>query len=214
MKHVHGWAFPDADAFMANEMKPDGSYQAGHLAAALAHVTDWSVAIDGGAHVGTWSKTLSGRFARVLAIEPSPDTFEALVSNLQTFGCLNVEARNIAIGATGGRVAMHLEGRGVELKNTGARFARPGGTIPLETIDSWQLPSLGLLKLDVEGSEAAALRGAVDTLRRCRPIVIFEDKNLWSRYGEPRDAAAKVLRTAGYVQIQRVKMDEIWGPGR
>lgn len=212
MKTVHGWAFPDADVFMVNEMKPDGSYQAGHLAAALRHVTDWSLAIDGGAHVGTWSRTLSGRFEKVIAIEPSADTFEALMTNLVTFGCGNVDARNIALGATPGTVEMHLEGRGVELQNTGARFAKPGGTIPVETIDSWNLPSLGLLKLDVEGSEPNALRGAVATLRRCRPIVIYEDKFLWRRYGEPRDAAAKVLQSVGYVQLERVKMDEIWGP--
>lgn len=212
MKFQYGWAFPDADAFMVNEIKPDGSYQAGHLAAALAHVTDWTMAIDGGAHVGTWSRTLSGRFQQVIGIEPSPDTREALLHNMQQFGCHNVDVRAIALGDRQGTVEMHLEGRGVELQNTGARFTRPGGTIPVETIDSWNLPSLGLLKLDIEGSEVVALRGAVETLRRCKPIVIYEDKFLWRRYGEPRDAAEHVLRSAGYSEIARVKMDRIWGP--
>jgi FkbM family methyltransferase len=212
MKFVHGWAFPDADEFMCNEIKPNGGYQAGHLAMALAHVTDWSCAIDGGAHVGTWSKTMSGRFGRVIAIEPSPDTREALLYNLQTFECANVEVKAVALGARPGFVHMALEGRGVELKNTGARFAKSGGEIPVETIDSWQLPSLGLLKLDIEGSEVVALQGAVETLRRCRPIVIFEDKYLWRRFGLPRDAAATVMASAGYRLIERAKCDQIWGP--
>jgi len=212
MKFVHGWAFPDADEFMCHEIKPNGGYQAGHLAMALAHVTDWSCAIDGGAHVGTWSKTMSGKFARVLAIEPSPDTREALLHNLQTFGCANVEVKAVALGAQPGFVHMALEGRGVELKNTGARFTQSGGEIPVETIDSWQLPSLGLLKLDIEGSEVVALQGAVDTLRRCRPIVIFEDKFLWRRFGLARDAAANVMASAGYRLLERAKCDQIWGP--
>lgn len=211
-KVVHGWAFPDVDEFMAHEMKPDGSYQAGHLAAALAYVTDWSVAIDGGAHVGTWSRTLSRRFARVIAVEPSPDTFAALTANLATFQCTNVEAKAIALGDAPGTVQMVLEGRGAELKNTGARFTQSGGTIPVETIDAWDLPSVGFLKLDVEGSEVVALRGAVETLRRCQPIVIYEDKGFWKRYGEPRDAVEQVLRAVGYRPLQRVKMDQIWGP--
>ena len=212
MKHVHGWAFPDADEFMAAEIKADGTYQAGHLRAALAHVTEWSVAIDGGAHVGTWARLLGERFGRVIAVEPSADTYEALCANLTAFGCVTVEPRRAALGAGPGRVRMALDGRGATMKNTGARYAAPGGDIPVETIDSWILPSLGLLKLDVEGSEAAALRGAVETLRRCRPIVIFEEKGLGRRYQDGPGAAARVLTGAGYRLLQSVKMDHIWGP--
>src|SRR5690606_13884953 len=163
MKQVHGWAFPDADEFMVREMHPDGSYQAGHLLAALAHVTDWSCAIDGGAHVGTWSRLMSEKFARVIAVEPSPDTYEALLVNLSSFGCANVEAKPVAVGARAGLVRMGIEDRAAALANTGARYVVPGGSIPVETIDSWALPSLGLLKMDIEGSEAQAVRGATET---------------------------------------------------
>jgi FkbM family methyltransferase len=212
MKYVHGWAFPDADSFMSNELKADGTYQATHLAAALEHVTNWTVALDAGAHVGTWSRTLSQKFETVIAIEPSEDTHEALVANLAAFGCSNVETRRIALGDKPGKVTMHLEGRGLELQNTGARFVQPGGVIPVETIDSWKLPSLGFVKMDIEGSEVFALRGAVETLKRCKPIVLYEDKGFWKRYGERRDAAAKVLQSIGYREITRIRCDLIWGP--
>lgn len=212
MKFHHGWAFPDVDEFMANEMKPGGKYQAGHLEAALRHVTDWSIAVDGGAHVGTWTQTLRERFARVIALEPSADTLEALLRNQQTFAWTNVEVKGIALGERPGFVSMALDEKGQRLKNTGARFAKAGGEIPVETIDSWHLPSLGLLKLDVEGSEPMALRGAVETLTRCRPIVIYEDKFLWRRMGEPRDAAETVMRRVGYRLLESVKCDRVWGP--
>lgn len=211
MKMVHGWAYPDADEFMANEMKEDGSYQAGHLRAALGYVKDWSIAIDGGAHVGTWSKVLSRKFERVIAVEPSPDTHEALVANLEAFGCSNVETKAVAIGQAPGFASMVLERRAAERKNTGGRQVRQGGSIPIETIDSWELPSLGLLKLDVEGYEASALRGAMQTLKRCRPIVIFEEKGFGRSHGELPNAAADVLRKAGYYHLKSVKMDHIWG---
>jgi FkbM family methyltransferase len=212
MKFVYGWAFPDADEAMTREIKPNGKYSGHQLAAALKHVTDWSIAIDGGAHVGTWSRTLSGRFNRVIAVEPSPDTSEALLHNMAQFGCANVEVKVIALGEGPGLVSLNLDEKNTASKNTGARFATPGGDIPVESIDSWHLPSLGLLKLDIEGSEVFALRGAMETLKRCRPIVIYEDKALWRRLGQPRKAAETLMRDAHYRFVEAVRSDQIWVP--
>lgn len=213
MKTVSGWAFPDVDEFMAHELNADGTYQHKHLKAALRYVKDRSLAIDGGAHVGTWTRQLSAFFDRVLAIEPSPDTFEALSSNVQTFACQNVELYQAALGSRTGFVSMApLEGKAEALKNTGARFVQPGGEIPLIRIDDWKLERCGFLKLDIEGSEVSALRGAADTLLRCRPIVLFEDKGLWRRYGEARNAPQLLLQRLGYRKFERISCDEIWGP--
>ncbi len=214
MKHQHGWAFPDADDFMCHQMKPNGDYQAGHLVAALTHVTNFELAIDCGGHVGTWARPMSVKFVRVIAVEPSADTFEALSENMRAFGCQNVELKNCAVGQVAGFVKMApLEARAEALKNTGARFVRPGGTIPCERIDDWHLPSVGFIKMDIEGSEPLALEGAFDTLTRCRPIVLFENKGFWRhRYQLPIDAPQQVLTRAGYVQLEVAGKDLIWGP--
>jgi FkbM family methyltransferase len=213
VKIVRGWAFPDADQFMVNELKVDGTYQLTHLEAALRHVTNFTVAIDGGAHVGTWSKVLATRFARVIAIEPSPDTFACLEWNLTQAGCANVERRSVALGEAPGVVTMALDAANAARANTGARFARAGGSIPVQTIDSWQLESVGFLKLDIEGSEPMAIEGARETIARCRPIVLFEDKRLWSRhFGLPKDAVGRLLAAMGYRPIESVGRDAIWGP--
>jgi FkbM family methyltransferase len=214
MKYHAGWAFPDADAFMVSEMQADGTYQASHLHLAMTYVTDRSCAIDGGAHVGTWSRLMSGMFARVLAIEPSADTHEALVANMAAFNCSNVEMRRCALGAAPGTVSMApLDPRAAALKNTGARFVQDGSEIPRVTIDSLALPSLGFLKLDIEGSEPLALEGARETLQRCRPIVLFECKGFWrDRYHLPVDAPQQVLMRVGYRQLTVAGKDLIWGP--
>ncbi len=210
MKHQFGWAFPDADTFMMAHQHHDGTYQASHLAKALEFVTDWSLALDCGAHIGTWSRILSTRFDRVIAVEPSADTFEALTANLAAFACVNVDARQVAVGALAGTVTMILDGRGALLKNTGARWARQTGPVSLQTIDSWDLPTLGFLKLDIEGSELNALMGARDTLRRCRPIVLFENKGLGRRFGQAVDACQAYLTKLGYRQRAVVGCDVIW----
>lgn len=214
MKEVFGWAFPDDDEFMAHEMKADGSYQGSHLQAAAALVTDHTIAIDGGAHVGTWSRPLSYLFARVLAVEPSADTFEALEENMRRFGCTNVELHRAALGQAPGLVSMTIDPRGAALKNTGARYVRAdaSATIPRITIDAWQLQTLGFLKLDVEGSEVHALEGARATLLRCKPIVLFEHKGFCRRYGYLPDAPLTYLKSLGFRHRLAAGKDQIWGP--
>jgi FkbM family methyltransferase len=47
--------------------------------------------------------------------------------------------------------------------------------VPGRTIDQFGF-DIDLLKIDVEGLEAAVLRGAVDTIRRCRPWILVETR--------------------------------------
>ncbi len=212
MKSVYGWAFPDADQFMSSEIKPDGTYQGSHFQIALKYVKDFTLAIDGGAHVGTWSRLMAAQFERVIAVEPSADTFEALEANLKAFNLINVDARQIAIGKATGKVTMVLDGRAATLKNTGARYVQKGGEIRCEAVDDWHLPSLGFLKLDVEGSEVAALEGASETLQRCKPVVLYESKLLWKRYGHKSNAPQLLLTKLGFKHLADAGCDQVWGP--
>lgn len=213
LKIVHGWAFPVADDFMASAIRKDGSYQRCHLDRALEFVTDWTYAIDGGAHVGTWSRLLAQRFQHVLAVEPSLDTFEALSANIQAFQLINVTAFLAALGAEPGFVSMApLDPRHAALKNTGARYVQEGSDVPRRRIDDWHLPSCGFIKLDIEGSEPLALAGARQTILTCKPIVLFESKNLWKRYGKGKDTPHTILAGLGYRHLDTISKDEIWGP--
>lgn len=210
MRRVHGLAFPDADVFMAAQLGADGRYQGDHLDSALAYVNDWGRALDGGSHIGSWSLQLARQFDSVVACEPAPDTFEALVENVKD--CGNVVPMNVALGAASGSVMMAIDAKNEARANTGARYVRPNGTIQMITIDSLNLPSLGFLKLDVEGSELPALMGARATLLRCQPIVLFEEKGFGARFGFRRGQAADFLTDLGYHLLTIQSADQIWGP--
>jgi FkbM family methyltransferase len=210
VKIISGWAYPDIDRFMAAEMKADGTYQRGHIDAAMHYVASRRCAIDGGAHVGTWSRVLSGLFARVVAVEPSADTHEALVANMRHFGCANVEIYHAALGAAAGFVSMTWDARAEQLANTGGRYVQTGTEIRRITIDSLQLDAVDFLKLDVEGAEVDALNGARDTIARCRPVVLFENKGFCRRFGHPPDGPHRVLASLGYHQVAVAGKDVIW----
>jgi len=211
MKLHAGIAFPDADQFMVKEMKGDQTYQAEHLRDALRFVTEFGCAVDGGAHVGLWSRLMAHSFEKVIAFEPSPDTFECLRHNMQ--GLDRVQCEPYALGAAPGMVAMTLDAKNALRANTGARHVTAGGEIQVRTIDSFALDRVGFIKLDIEGSEPMALQGAADTIARCQPIILFENKSLWSRhFNLPADAVVRILTRYGYRHLSTVSHDEIWGP--
>lgn len=213
MKLVSGFAFPDEDTFMALEIKADGSYQKPHLEAALPYVKDFACAIDGGAHVGTWSALLAKRFALVIAVEPAPDAFECLAQNMRPYQ--NVECRQVAVAhGSCSSAALALDAKQAKRGNTGGRYLSPDGvgSVQCQTIDSWNLKRLGFLKLDVEGYEPFALNGAAETLCRCKPIVLFEAKQFHVRYGLEPHAPETFLTSIGYRFLAAAGHDQIWGP--
>ncbi len=211
MRIHSGWAFPDSDEHMWREMKPDGSYQRSHFEKAMEFVTDFSCAIDGGAHVGLWSALMAKRFKRVFAVEPALDTYECLLLNMAHLD--NVRVKNVALSHVKYmNAALTFDAKQAERGNTGGRYLDPDvdGTIVCEPIDSWKLESLGFLKLDVEGFEPHAISGATDTIGRCRPVIIWEDKFFHTRYGLPKHETRKRLASLGYEHKARVGHDEIW----
>ncbi len=209
MKMHGGWQFPDADDFMWREMRGD-TYQRLHFDAAMTFVTDTRCACDVGAHVGTWTKLMADRFDSVVAVEPASDSFECLRTNMRAFCVTNVVPRGVSLGAEQCYVSLTLNAKETARGNTGGRYVQRGGVILCETLDSWNLPSLGFLKIDAEGSEPDVIKGACFTIDRCKPVVLFEDKGFCTRYGYAKDAPARILTGIGYEHKARVGHDEIW----
>lgn len=175
MKPVEGTPYfvPDSEKHLLSKAKKSGkrffdNYQHDRIERAFGFVTDWSVAVDGGANVGLLTHKIAERFETVHSFEPAADTFECLVKN--TAHLEHVICSNLALGET-----VRVVGIDGPMSNSGARQIDPDGDgIAMVSIDSLDLPSLGLLKLDIQGYEYLALLGAEDTLRRCHPVCVIE----------------------------------------
>jgi FkbM family methyltransferase len=145
------------------------------------------IVLDCGANVGTFTKkALSRGAALVVAIEPAPQTLNAL-------------RRNLEADAQAGRVIVYPKGvwdRDAELEmtvnqvNQGANslILGPRGPVwskvrvPLTTIDSivaeLRLPHVDFIKMDIEGAEKQALTGARETIRRFHPRMSISSEHL------------------------------------
>lgn len=180
MKKFGEFWIPDVDArWNGHWLKSRRLYKHGRgpkvedLEQALGYCERWTIAVDGGANVGAYSRVLMERFDLIHAFEPAPDTFACLVRNLEEWGCADrVRPHENALSNLRESVGLMPKPRG----RSPSRRVVPGGRIGAVRIDDLDLPDLAFLKLDVEGYEERALRGAEQTLRRFRPLVMFEDK--------------------------------------
>lgn len=139
-----------------------------------------SVALDVGANVGTYSIPLArivGARGRVVAFEPNRPTRACLRHNLRLNSIRNVTVVPCAVGETAGR-----QGLVVTEKNAGEVHLAPAGSaegregVRVTTLDQevkrLRLPAVDYIKLDIEGYELAALRGATEILRNSPRLVV------------------------------------------
>jgi len=165
------------------------------------------VFIDVGSYHGWFALAASavvGKSALVLAFEPNSHAYSILVRNVALNGSQNVRAFNLALSSTNGKVWLY---KGPDDESSSALTFVPGG-IGREQVDARRLDdilaelgidSVALMKLDVEGSEAAVLRGAMSMLSQSRPILVFELYPVVTQRLEvsPRDAW-DLLSSIGY----------------
>ncbi len=164
-----------------------------------------TLAVQAGGNVGVWAAYLAKRFDRVVTVEPDATNYECLKRNVPA----NVEHYQAGFGSEEGSIGLALVAG-----NAGAHYATPEGGIPVATIDGLDLCACDLLILDVEGSEPAALYGAEQTIRKFRPVVMFEEKGLSERYyGIKRGTAETWLKGLGYTVRAKVRADVVMAHG-
>ena len=143
--------------------------------------------LDVGAHDGAFAlpfAALPG--ARVLAFEPLPAAFARLRAAFGDPLPAQVELRREALGDREGDAVLTvpvLDGVPQEQWASTAktyaaldetRVAERRVAVPMQRLDGFGLSDLTAVKLDAEGAEYEVLRGARETLLRCRPVLSVE----------------------------------------
>lgn len=154
----------ERDEWITPTLVATSGWEPGQTALLGERIRPGMTVVDGGAHVGYFTcqaARLVGPRGLVLAFEPAPRNYELLLANVWRNGFANVVCLPWALGAEPGLAELHLS-----TANTGDHrlHGGPDGeavTVRVAALDEVLAirPPVDVVKLDVQGSEEAAVRG-------------------------------------------------------
>jgi FkbM family methyltransferase len=136
-----------------------------------------STVLDIGANIGIYTLLAAKRGAQVFAIEADPENARMLRQNVKLNGFGGrVTVYEIAASDSERMLALYrnpANSGGTSIRNNGL----PSFKVPACTIDSLQLPSLDICKMDIEGAERSALVGMHNTVARSPNMKLLIEYN-------------------------------------
>jgi FkbM family methyltransferase len=155
------------------------------------------VMLDIGANIGLFSMVgarAAGVAGEVHAFEPVPENCDRFAENLQLNGFANVRLNQMAVADHRGQVRLAIDagmasssGSNTSGCFTMSKLTNPVREIvaPVDTIDSYAEQHLRerqirFVKIDVEGAEAAVLKGMRSTLAAHRADIVLLEVNLYT----------------------------------
>jgi len=170
-------AFADGEDHIANVVRNTGMfYEAEMLADIEARTFFGKYAVDAGAHVGNHTIFMSAIMGmKTISFEPNPASFTQLKNNVELNGLENLcDLRAVGLGSKPGK-ASQIDGAS---GNSGMSSIAPDrkGSVKVTTLDQElkNLPSLDVLKIDVEGWECDVLSGGRKVIAEHKPLIYIE----------------------------------------
>ena len=163
------------------------------------------VIIQAGGNAGYYVMKYAKIFKLVYTFEPDPVNFFCLNKNVTTENvykfqgclgqvneCVNLFNTNETLGHGGS----HVNGKG----NT-----------PTFTIDNLNLEICDLIHLDIEGYEKYALLGGINTIQKCKPVIVVENYGPWlERYNTNINEIEQILFNEQYTIVGVVQGDRVY----
>lgn len=210
------------------------SYQIKKLRKAVSYCKQFRVACDVGGHIGMWSMQLAKQFSTLHVFEPVAAHRECFQANIPSVnegvrecadhfghyprdmcpgsacrypGCLlaDVTLHACALGDHEGSIKIRTEPT-----SSGDSRVDGDGDIPMHTLDSFNLQDVDFIKIDTEGYELFVVRGAEETIKRCRPVMIVEQKGHGMKFfGFRKEEGVELLESWGMKRAENMSGDWI-----
>lgn len=134
------------------------------------------VVLDVGANIGVYTLLAAKRGARVFAVEGDPKNAARLRHHIEINGFGDrVTVIEAAVADRSGTVTMYRNP--INCGGSNCFEGQDPVAVPCRTIDSLDLPPVDVCKMDIEGSELAALEGMADTLSRSPKLQLLIEHN-------------------------------------
>jgi FkbM family methyltransferase len=172
--------FLKGDRYIGQSLASYGEFSELEAEVFLKLIRADDVVLEAGANIGAHTVHLArlvGPKGAVIAFEPQRIIFQLLCANIALNDLLNVHAFQIALGREIGKIKVPQLDYTAEVNFGGLSLGQGGAgeDAPLWTVDSMALPSLRMLKVDVEGMEIEVLEGARATIAKLRPLLYVEN---------------------------------------
>jgi FkbM family methyltransferase len=168
-------------------------------------VTEDSIVVDVGAHIGVFAIPASMKAKKVHAFEPVIESFQRLTDHIVLNQADNIVPYNFALGEdhslaeleycpkfnTGG-ATLNISRGSLQIPDLGDEHAPPTYPILVKTLDSLELEACDFIKCDTEGCELLVVRGGLETIKKFRPVMVMEHNN-----EEWNEEVLKLLESAG-----------------
>ncbi|RAK52001.1 FkbM family methyltransferase [Phenylobacterium deserti] len=172
-----------SDIYITRSLELYGEYCPGEWAMFKQLIKPGMTVVEIGANIGTHTVPMAKACApgRLYAFEPQQRVFQVLCGNLALNDVRNVLAYPEGCGEESGYatvppIAYEQANNfgGISLSTDASRGVR----VRITPLDELDLRKLDVLKIDVEGFEPKVLRGARETILRCRPVIYIENDRL------------------------------------
>jgi FkbM family methyltransferase len=174
------------------------------------------VFIDIGANTGEYSIVLSLLCKQVVSFEPFDKIREKLISEIELNKLKNVDVQPVALGCKNEELKFFAPsetscnaGTGSLLAQHEAETNKPYGVVQVrnasEHLENLKLPSIDIIKIDVEGFEKSVLEGLQFVMKKYKPVIMMEF-SVTSRSEFGTQSGFEAL-TEGYTPY-RIRTDE------
>jgi hypothetical protein len=199
-----GWVWPAND-----ESSWEGQNDFISLAEkVLPYVQKKEIMIQAGGNCGYLLSTFVDHFNTIYTFEPDPVNFYCLNQNVQSSNVIKMQC---CLGNTPIPVAVQQLVRPERLHDIGGVHVSGSGFTPTIVIDNLNLPSCDLIQLDVEGYELNALLGAIETIKKYKPVLCIEFCEKWlNRYQSNSDMIFNLLKDLNYKLVDEFGADKIF----
>lgn len=163
---------------------------------ALPHIQSFRTYIDIGADTGTTSTPFLEQFEKIIAFEPNPVSFQELSKKLE------IESYNVALSNFEGHADLTIPANGKDqwgsISEDRIALWDEVTTIPVavKTLDSYNFENIDFIKIDVEQGEYGVITGSLETIKKYKPTIIFENKR------NEGDRIIPILESLGYTVVK------------
>lgn len=150
-------------------------------------VRQGDVILDAGAYIGDTALLLSHKThgnCTIHSFEISPLNYDTLRKNIALNKLANIYANRLAVYSSSNTELAFTDSRGKTSLTSSALQGGDRYTVNTVTIDDYvdarSLDKVDFIKMDIEGAEMEALKGAVKTIRKFKPKLAVCIYHLWS----------------------------------